>query len=96
MADDEADRDRSIRQRLGLGEFAALQLPTLPMRPPMRLTPGELEVIGLIFRSKTDAQIARLRGTSVRTVLNQVTSIFRKLGIKSREQLVALLTRSPK
>lgn len=57
----------------------------------MRLTPGELDVITLIFRGKTDPQIARSRGTSRRTVLNQVTSIFRKLGLKNREELLALL-----
>lgn len=74
-----------------LGEFAGVKLPPLPVRPPMRLTPGETQVIGLLFQGKTDAQIAKARGTSVRTVLNQVTSIFRKLGVRTREDLVALL-----
>lgn len=85
------DADRSIRRRLHLGEFAATRLPALPLRPPMRLTPGELDVIAHLFRGKTEPQIARARGTSRRTVLNQVTSIFRKLGLRSREELLALL-----
>ena len=85
------DADRSIRRRLQLGEFAAVRLPPLPVRPPMRLTPGELAVITLIFQGKTDPQIARTRATSRRTVLNQVASIFRKLGVKNRLELLALL-----
>ncbi|MBK7861754.1 MAG: helix-turn-helix transcriptional regulator [Archangiaceae bacterium] len=85
------DRDRKIRQTFRLGEYEKLSLPPLPLRPPMRLTPGEREVIALMFQGKSDAQIAKARGTSVRTVLNQVTSIFRKLGIKSRDELMALL-----
>lgn len=85
------DSERIIRQRLQVGEFAESRLPPLPVRPPMRLTPGEKQVIALMFQGRSDAQIAKTRGTSVRTVLNQVTSIFRKLGVKSREELIALL-----
>jgi DNA-binding CsgD family transcriptional regulator len=85
------DSDRRIRQTLQLGEFAQMRLPVLPVRPPMRLTPGERHVIALIVQGRSDSQIAKARGTSVRTVLNQLSSVFRKLGLKSRDELVQLL-----
>ena len=89
MAD--PDANRKIRQTLQVGEFAQRGLPPLPVRPPLRLTPGERQVIMLIFQGKSDAQIAKARGTSVRTVLNQLSSVFRKLGFKSRDELMQLL-----
>lgn len=91
-----AETEDAIRQRLGMNDALALKLAHLPLRPPMRLTPGERQVITLIAHGKSDAQIAKARGTSVRTVLNQVTSVFRKLGIKTREELLALLGAAPK
>jgi DNA-binding CsgD family transcriptional regulator len=91
-----AETDDAIRQRLVMSDALAQRLSHLPLRPPLRLTPGERQVITLIAQGKTDAQIAKARGTSVRTVLNQVTSVFRKLGIKTREELLALLGAAPK
>jgi DNA-binding CsgD family transcriptional regulator len=38
------------------------------------------------------AVIARQRGTSPRTVANQITSIYHKLGISSCRELMAQLT----
>ena len=96
MAASDPDPDRAIRQRLSLGEFAGLRLPQLPVRPPLRLTPGELQVIGLLLQGRRDAQIARARGTSERTVLNQLSSIFRKLGVKGRDELLVLLQSATK
>ena len=39
----------------------------------------------------SNTEIARTRGTSARTVANQVASLFRKLGIRSRAEAVAAL-----
>lgn len=55
-----------------------------------RLSSAEQAVVAAIFAGKSNADIAKERGTSVRTVANQVASIFRKLGVKSRAQLVAM------
>jgi DNA-binding CsgD family transcriptional regulator len=53
------------------------------------LSPVESEVATFILAGLTNAEIARRRGTSVRTVANQVASLFRKLGVGSRLELLA-------
>jgi DNA-binding CsgD family transcriptional regulator len=67
------------------------------------LTPSESHVVELLLEGKTNAEIAALRATTPRTVANQVASLFRKLGVQSRLELVtaaplvraALLTGTP-
>lgn len=55
-----------------------------------RLTPAEKKVLRDLVRGLSNAQIGRWRGTSERTIANQVQSAFRKLGVRSRRQLWAL------
>ncbi len=43
-----------------------------------------------VLAGKSNADIARARDTSTRTVANQLASIYGKLGISSRHELVAL------
>jgi DNA-binding CsgD family transcriptional regulator len=54
------------------------------------LTPAESEVVAYLLKGCSNAQIASFRGSSRHTVANQVASAFRKLGIRSRLELVAL------
>jgi DNA-binding CsgD family transcriptional regulator len=58
--------------------------------PGTGLSPAESEVAAHILKGRTNAQIAKLRGASERTVANQVANVFRKLGVSSRLELVAL------
>jgi len=58
-----------------------------------RLTPAEREVARLVVGGLSNAEIARRRGGSPRTVANQAASIFRKLGVRSRLGLYALIAR---
>ncbi|UQA62031.1 helix-turn-helix domain-containing protein [Polyangium aurulentum] len=51
------------------------------------LSPAEREVVELLLSGASNAEIARQRGTSARTVANQAASIFRKLGVGSRMEL---------
>lgn len=60
---------------------------------PDTLTTAEREVLLLLERGASNAEIARHRGTSVRTVGNQVGTIFRKLGVASRSELMAMRAR---
>ncbi|MBE2254514.1 MAG: helix-turn-helix transcriptional regulator [Myxococcus sp.] len=53
------------------------------------LTAAERDVMALVLAGKSNAAIARHRGTSVRTVANQVASLFRKLKVGSRAELAA-------
>ncbi len=55
------------------------------------LTPAEREVVQHICRGARNAEIAAALSKSVLTVKTQVNSIFQKLGIKSRSELVARL-----
>ncbi len=58
-----------------------------------RLGKAERAVAALVLRGLGNEAIARVRGTSVRTVANQLASLFRKLGVSSRVQLAARLAR---
>lgn len=65
----------------------ALDAPRLPDAPV--LTASERAVGQLLLEGLSDAAIAARRGTSVRTVSKQVSSVYRKLGVSSRRELWA-------
>jgi len=52
------------------------------------LTPREREVLRLIARGHTNAEIATMLHVSVRTVENHRASVLRKLGLRTRAELV--------
>ncbi len=54
-------------------------------------TLAERDVADAVLRGMTDADIARARGTSVRTVANQMRRLFAKVGARSRGELRAKL-----
>jgi DNA-binding NarL/FixJ family response regulator len=56
-----------------------------------RLTPTELEVIGLLVEGSTYAEIAMHRCTSARTIANQIASAYRKLKVSGRLELLCYL-----
>ncbi len=56
------------------------------------LTSAEREVALLALGGKSNHEIAQARHCSVRTVANQLQSVFRKLGIRSRAELAAKAT----
>lgn len=61
------------------------------------LTVAEREVVRAVADGHDDDTIATLRGTARSTVRNQLASIFRKLGVGSRVELVArVLAPAPK
>ncbi len=55
------------------------------------LTPSEREVAALLITGSSNADIARRRGASERTVANQARAIYRKLSVGSRVELAAAL-----
>jgi DNA-binding CsgD family transcriptional regulator len=57
----------------------------------VELGEAERAVARLAVDGKTNAEIAAARGTSERTVAHQLTSIFKKLGVRSRGELAAKL-----
>jgi DNA-binding NarL/FixJ family response regulator len=56
------------------------------------LSDAERDVVAGILGGKRAAAIARERGTSIRTVTKQITSIYKKLGASSRREALVLLT----
>jgi DNA-binding NarL/FixJ family response regulator len=71
-------------------ELMVLSVP-LQRASRIALTRAELEVARSIVQGESNAAIAHSRGTSVRTVANQVASILQRLGVASRAQVAAKL-----
>ena len=59
--------------------------------PAAGLTDAETNIVELLFEGFSNAEIAEARGTSTRTVANQLAALYRKLGVTSRSELVARL-----
>ncbi|AKF11575.1 hypothetical protein DB32_008724 [Sandaracinus amylolyticus] len=53
------------------------------------LTAAERAVHALLLVGLSDAEIAELRGTTRSTVTKQVDAVFRKIGVRSRRELIA-------
>ena len=80
----------SVTRRL-IAEFAARPLP--PAAPPSGLadlTPRELDVLRLVARGRSNAEIADELVVSGTTVKSHVARILMKLGIRDRVQAVVL------
>jgi DNA-binding CsgD family transcriptional regulator len=56
------------------------------------LTDAESAVLVLVLRGLSTEVIAKMRGTSSRTIANQLGSIYRKHGVRSRVELAAALS----
>ena len=57
------------------------------------LTRRERELAAEILKGNNNKAIASALGTSVQTVRNQLTTLYRKLGVSSRLELAAKLDR---
>jgi DNA-binding CsgD family transcriptional regulator len=75
----------------GPGERLLLHYPRPPWRLPPTLSGAERTVVRDILDGATQRDVARSRGTSQRTVANQMASVFRKIGVGSRVELFAAL-----
>jgi len=84
---------------VGPDEFGVLVFPlgspSVPL-PSTNLTASEQSVMQLMLDGKSNQEIAKERRTAVRTVANQVASIFKKLGVGSRAELYAFAARGTK
>lgn len=69
------------------GEFAVLSWPIEGLAVD-RLSRAEREVLAQVLRGASNAEIARARGSAVRTVANQVAAVLHKLGVASRFDLI--------
>lgn len=58
-----------------------------PALPARGLTPAERAVVEAALAGLSNADIARARATSTRTIANQLSSAYKKLGVRSRGAL---------
>lgn len=70
-------------------EIAVICLPIRGESHLLHLSNAEQDVAYYLFDGKSYEEIASARGTAMRTVANQVTSIFRKLSVSTREEFTA-------
>lgn len=97
MASDRSESDRLTPAFLRLQvDGQEVYLIRLPRSTEVRthLTPTERKIVALVSRGHSNAEIASMRGRSVRTVETQLSSIYRKLGISSRAELIRLSQKS--
>jgi DNA-binding CsgD family transcriptional regulator len=71
--------------------FAVLSYPLAEPIPLQGLTSGERDIVEGVRRRLTTREIAARRKTSVKTVTNQLAHLYRKLGVGSRRELMAML-----
>lgn len=66
--------------------------PTQALPLLQRLSPSERSVAALVAKGLCNEAIARQRSRSRKTVESQITSIYRKLDVENRSQLIRLLS----
>jgi DNA-binding NarL/FixJ family response regulator len=84
---------RAFRLRYQGNEFLVCTYPLVSSTSLADLTPAELAVAHAMLEGLTTQEIAQRRCVSPRTVANQLSSIYQKLRISSRYELIALRTR---
>lgn len=70
-----------------------LAILTWPAAPAPSLSASEQEILRGIALGRTNAEIATRRGTSPRTVANQIAALLKKFGVRSRHELVLATSR---
>lgn len=93
---DESDLDpngpRVSRMRVGGEDIIVLSVPLPQLRYPEGTTAAERDIIDLVLEGLTAKEIAEARGASLRTVTTQLGAIFRKAGVNSQAELIAVIT----
>lgn len=78
------DLAKTSPDALSFPPAASLPIPTILALPPARLTRREFEVLRLVAKGLTNAQIAERLVISLTTVNSYLSSIYGKLGVSSR------------
>lgn len=69
-----------------------IDLPIDPVALPACLTEAEREIVTFVLQGQSNQEIADARGVRYRTIANQLASVFRKLQVWSRTELVTKLS----
>ena len=81
-----------IDLRKASGEAVSASGPELI--PRIHLTTREIEVVQLLVRGQSNAEIAARLGIQLQTVKNLLSVLYGKLGVSTRLQLVLLALRT--
>ena len=83
-----------FRFTIGSEDYVLLTfgLPEKVVGPPNleRLTQAERAIVRLVLHGYSNSDIAQVRGKSASTIANQLYAIYRKLGVNSRRELMAI------
>jgi DNA-binding CsgD family transcriptional regulator len=90
--DGSADGPRVSRMRVGGEDIIVLSVPLPNLQYPEGTTAAEHEIIDLVLQGLTAKEIAERRAASLRTVTTQLGTIFRKAGVNSQAELIAMMT----
>jgi DNA-binding NarL/FixJ family response regulator len=90
------DHDAAVTASLSFVEFGGRELRVVGIPRPDRsllgvLPPAELAVVRNLVEGHSYAEIARRRGTSARTIANQIAAGFRRLRVSGRSELLLRL-----
>jgi DNA-binding CsgD family transcriptional regulator len=88
------DGPRVSRMRVGGEDILVLSVPLPNLRYPEGITSAEQEIIDAVLQGLTAREIAEQRGAALRTVTTQLGTIFRKAGVNSQAELIAIMTDS--
>lgn len=80
-------------ERLRAAETADLARPPRPIRPPIRLTPRERDVLARLAEGLSDKEIAARLGIGIETVRTHLAGIYGKFGVESRLQALSAALR---
>jgi DNA-binding CsgD family transcriptional regulator len=86
------DGPRVSRMRVGGEDILVLSVPLPQMRYPEGTTSAEHEIIDAVLQGLTVKEISDQRGASLRTVTTQLGKIFKKAGVNSQAELIAIMT----
>ncbi len=94
-SDPESESDagpRVSRLRVGGEDILVLSVPLPQLAYPAATTSAERQIIDSVLQGLTVKEIAEQRGASLRTVTTQLGAIFRKAGVNSQAELIAVMT----
>ena len=85
-------RPRISAESSELGEFELVLFEFHAHLPQAaQFSRAELEVLERVAQGASNREIAMARGVSYRTIANQLASMYRKLGVNTREELLFAL-----
>ena len=85
------DGPRVSRMRVGGEDILVLSVPLPQLRYPGGTTSAEREIIDAVLQGLTVKEISDQRGASLRTVTTQLGKIFKKAGVNSQAELIAIM-----